>query len=290
MSFWDTFLGGDSSSSSSDSWDPTELRNEGFGNEDFSPGFWDTLYNLGGTAVKGLAGLFKKNDGSVDWGKVGSLAGGVSGLLGLNDPRIQKVGYQGKIPDYTAVRAPVQNTYDPNRRPGSGGQRYFSDLQYVDPSKADETRAAAITAAQGLAAQNLANPARQTLPPPPPVVENANKQEPAAQGQPASSVINNLPVPHYATGGIANLAQGRYLGGSTDGMADKLPASIDGKEKAALSHGEFVIPADVVSHLGNGNSDAGAKQLYAMMDRIRQARTGNKKQGKQINPQKYLPT
>jgi hypothetical protein len=71
-------------------------------------------------------------------------------------------------------------------------------------------------------------------------------------------------------------------------MADKIPSNIDGDQEAALSHGEFVIPADVVSHLGNGNSDAGAKKLYAMMDRIREARTGTKEQGKKINPDKFL--
>ena len=94
-----------------------------------------------------------------------------------------------------------------------------------------------------------------------------------------------------ASGGVMSLgmAQGRYLGGITDGMADKVPAHIDGKRPAALSDGEFVIPADVVSHLGNGNSNAGAKRLYEMMDRIRGARTGNAKQGKQINPNKFLP-
>jgi hypothetical protein len=72
-------------------------------------------------------------------------------------------------------------------------------------------------------------------------------------------------------------------------MADKLPATIDGNQKAALSHGEFVIPADVVGHLGNGNSEAGAERLYSMMDKVRMARTGNPKQGKQINPNKFLP-
>ena len=82
---------------------------------------------------------------------------------------------------------------------------------------------------------------------------------------------------------------GRYLQGNTDGMADKLRTSIDGKQPAALSHGEFVVPADVVSHLGNGNSDAGAQKLYSMMDKIRQARTGTKKQGKEINPDKFMP-
>jgi hypothetical protein len=73
-------------------------------------------------------------------------------------------------------------------------------------------------------------------------------------------------------------------------MADKIPARIGENQEARLSHGEFVVPADVVSHLGNGNSEAGSKRLYEMMDRIRQARTGNTKQGRQINPNKFLPS
>ena len=98
------------------------------------------------------------------------------------------------------------------------------------------------------------------------------------------------PVPQLAAqGGIMNLAKGRYLAGPTAGMADKIPSSIDGKQPAKLSHGEFVIPADVVSHLGNGNSDAGANQLYKMMDRVRKARTGSTKQGKKINPDRFTP-
>ena len=72
-------------------------------------------------------------------------------------------------------------------------------------------------------------------------------------------------------------------------MSDHIPATIGNKQPARLADGEFVVPADVVSHLGNGSTDAGAKQLYKMMDRIRQARTGNPKQGKQINPNKFLP-
>jgi hypothetical protein len=79
-----------------------------------------------------------------------------------------------------------------------------------------------------------------------------------------------------------------YLGGPTDGMADDIPAMIGNSQPAALSDGEFVIPADVVSHLGNGNSDAGAQNLYGMMERVRKDRTGNPKQGKQINPNQYL--
>lgn len=101
---------------------------------------------------------------------------------------------------------------------------------------------------------------------------------------------------HFAAeGGLMGLAKGgramppRYLRGQTDGMADKIPSNIDGVQPAKLSHGEFVIPADVVSHLGNGNSDAGAKVLYKMMDRVRRARTGTKKQGRRINPEKFTP-
>ena len=92
-----------------------------------------------------------------------------------------------------------------------------------------------------------------------------------------------------AEGGLATLAEGRYLQGETDGMADQIPAQIGEDQPAALSHGEFVIPADVVSHLGNGNSDAGAQKLYDMMEKIREARTGNKEQGKKINPDSFMP-
>ena len=82
---------------------------------------------------------------------------------------------------------------------------------------------------------------------------------------------------------------GRMLKGPGDGMSDSIPATIAGKQPARLADGEFVVPADVVSHLGNGSTDAGAKKLYGMMDKIRKARTGTKKQGKKINPNKFLP-
>ena len=97
----------------------------------------------------------------------------------------------------------------------------------------------------------------------------------------------------YAAGGISSLGSysdgGRMLKGPGDGMSDSIPASIAGKRPARLATEEFVVPADVVSHLGNGSSNAGAKQLYAMMDRVRSARTGTKKQGRQIRPQKMMP-
>jgi hypothetical protein len=96
----------------------------------------------------------------------------------------------------------------------------------------------------------------------------------------------------YAMGGPVAFAKGGhqgYLDGAGDGMSDSIPATIEGQQPARLADGEFVIPADVVSHIGNGSSKAGSKQLYAMLDRIRKARTGHTKQGKEIKPQKYMP-
>jgi len=89
--------------------------------------------------------------------------------------------------------------------------------------------------------------------------------------------------------GYAECGTPRFLSGGGDGMSDSIPATIGGTQEARLADGEFVIPADVVSHLGNGSSKAGAKQLYSMMDRVRKARTGNEKQGRQIKPTKLMP-
>ncbi len=83
---------------------------------------------------------------------------------------------------------------------------------------------------------------------------------------------------------------GRLLQGPGDGMSDNIPANIGRKQPARLSDGEFVVPADVVSGLGNGSTNAGADTLYAMMDKVRDARTGTKKQGREIKAEKYLPT
>lgn len=90
-------------------------------------------------------------------------------------------------------------------------------------------------------------------------------------------------------GGYAAGGNPRMLKGPGDGMSDNIPAVIGNKQPARLADGEFVVPADVVSHLGNGSSDAGAKQLYKMMDRIRQQRTGKKKQAPQVNPRRAMP-
>jgi len=120
-----------------------------------------------------------------------------------------------------------------------------------------------------------------------------------AVGFNAQNFTPNRLFASYAHGGITGLHHqsnlgsysdgGHLLKGPGDGMSDDIPATIAGKQEARLADGEFVVPADVVSHLGNGSTDAGAKHLYKMMDRVRAARTGNPKQGKQIKPEKFLP-
>ena len=297
------------------------------------------------------------------------------------------------IPRFRAIREAVGGTYDPDRRPGSSGQRYFSDVEYANPNMpqrifdpkaegyetqvdyderfdtamdnaTDAARDVTRQQATGLQALNLSNLARQQRPDQISTATTPSTQVPyyTPSSQDTSGVANllqtqqglvseagrRLPVgmtpaqrsvtgaltaaPNdmvarlidmgiftpetaaqfyqsrypgltaeqvqaalaqygYAQGGIASVApqgQGYYLGGPTDGMADQIPATIDNRQPAALSDGEFVIPADVVSHLGNGNSNSGAQQLYGMMDKIRKARTGSTEQGKQINPQKFL--
>lgn len=88
----------------------------------------------------------------------------------------------------------------------------------------------------------------------------------------------------YAPGGIAGLAaggnQGRLLRGPGDGVSDSIPATINGGQPAALADGEFVVPARIVSELGNGSTEAGARQLYAMLDRIQNRRAKTTGKGK----------
>jgi hypothetical protein len=248
-----------------------------------------------------VKGYFTKKDSAgkdvTDWTKVLQSGLGIASLTGLNASARKPSGYQGGVPSVAAYRDQVANTYDPNRRPGSGGRRYFSDVIYAP--EAQGTAASNLVQAQAdvLARRNAANPANQTMP----VGTSKSAADIAKSGiysgtpsmpTPTFDKSKYLPIPApvgKAEGGLMEMAKGRYLRGETDGMEDKIPATIDKNQPARLSHGEFVIPADVVSHLGNGNSDAGAKHLYKMMDKIRHARTGTKKQGKQINAEKFMP-
>jgi hypothetical protein len=121
-----------------------------------------------------------------------------------------------------------------------------------------------------------------------------NLRAPGAQAEAAGSSLDpenaaQGGIMHASLGGYAAGGNPRLLKGPGDGMSDNIPATIAGKQPARLADGEFVIPADVVSHLGNGSTEAGAKRLHEMMNKVRKARTGNPKQGKQINPNKFMP-
>ena len=200
---------------------------------------------------------------------IASLATGLYGAMGGNKPSTPP-GWRGVI-NPNALTATRTQLEQPEYKPYSGeammGRKRFSDTTYGPTPTINP----AITP--------IAAPAVMAPAPAPAVMPPAPAPEPEI-----------IPGSGMAAGGVAGLAHGgRYLKGHTDGMADKLNTDIDGKQAAKLSHGEFVIPADVVSHLGNGNSEAGANVLYKMMDRVRQARTGNPKQGKEIKPEKFMP-
>ena len=100
----------------------------------------------------------------------------------------------------------------------------------------------------------------------------------------------------YATGGLGHLGGysdgGQLLRGGGDGVSDSIPASIGGRQPARLADGEFVVPARIVSELGNGSTEAGARRLYQMMDRVQNARkksVGKGNVAKNSRADKYLP-
>ena len=150
------------------------------------------------------------------------------------------------------------------RRPGSGGITYFSPMQYnvvptVAPTVAPTTAPTTVVA------------------------------EPTTQ----PTVIAAGGGMMYGSGGIANLGSysdgGQLLRGPGDGVSDSIPANIGGHQPARLADGEFVVPARIVSELGNGSTEAGARKLYAMMDRIKATRAKAKNIAANTKADKHLP-
>lgn len=263
----------------------------------------------------GLKNFFKDPvTGKYNMAGILAAGAGLYSLLGGSDVKNDNM-YKGKVDmGRTMVRAPVRYG-DHDYMQGTMGKQFFTPTQYVASANAPAAQTAADTQARGIAA--LATPEAPPAPPaltrpvdpPPEAAPYGPPQAPPPSGPPVGPPADSPTGPSvmtpaqlavvqttgkYAAGGMAGLDtigashNGYYLGGPTDGMADELDTTIDGEQPAKLSHGEFVIPADVVSHLGNGNSDAGAQKLYDLMARVRKARTGNPEQGKQINPDKFL--
>jgi hypothetical protein len=142
-------------------------------------------------------------------------------------------------------------------------------------------------------------------------------QQQASQG--LQSLLTPKAGPSFKSGGVPHLREGsfvvpadvvshfgngstdaglqalhRHLGaepimGQGDGMSDDIATTIDNKQPARVANGEAVVHPDKVKELGKGSTDAGAKRLYAMMNKVRKARTGTTKQGKQIKADQYLP-
>lgn len=118
-----------------------------------------------------------------------------------------------------------------------------------------------------------------------------------AGGGIADAMPPGQPVMYAARGGsMYNLGDysdgGRLLRGPGDGVSDSIPATIGNKRPARLADGEFVVPARIVSELGNGSTEAGARKLYAMMDRVQQARgrtVGKERVARNTRADKYLP-
>lgn len=219
----------------------------------------------------------------------GKTAAGALGLYGLANmsmkPNYMKP-YQPPTAEQYGLGAKLSPGYRPTIAMQSGGTvEQMSNANSVGQNtgypQADITKGAYATPWQTPVSRNMLEGAADTG------VDPISGQMRFADGGGISGLMN------YAKGGMSDLGSysdgGRMLRGPGDGMSDDIPASISGKQPARLADGEFVVPADVVSHLGNGSTDAGAKQLYKMMDKVRTARTGRKSQGKQINPKKYMP-
>ena len=106
-------------------------------------------------------------------------------------------------------------------------------------------------------------------------------------GTTATPTESTIEAPAAAPVG-GGMKRGGFLNGRGDGMSDEIHATINQTQPARLSDGEFVVPADVVAHLGNGSSKAGAQRLYEMMARVRKARTGTTKQAPEIKAEKFV--
>ncbi len=220
-----------------------------------------------------------------------AILGGVLGAL--TSPKVGGArGYQGSPAGLTASRTALS----PSGAPGSGGKRFISQTRYAADGglmTLQPNQNVMFMSAGGLPSKKDYESYLPSL-----TTDDANNYDRLiSKGMAPSQAIDalsQLPAgKSLAKGGISSLGSysdgGRMLKGPGDGMSDSIPASIGGKRPARLADGEFVVPADVVSHLGNGSTDAGADVLYEMMERVRKARTGNPKQGRQINPKKFAP-
>jgi hypothetical protein len=252
-----------------------------------------SLFNGLGKLLGGGSGSGGSGSGGLNLGGAALGAAGLAGLMSMLQKDSDKYGVPGRQDN---VGPMGQFKYDPSKftasRPDPAMFRPqgapTAKIGYAGGGPVEQmSNANAIGANTGYPMADV-NKATYSVPYQTPMPQNV------VQGV-ADTGVNSMTgeQTRFARGGLSSLGGysdgGRLLKGPGDGMSDNIPASIGRKQPARLADGEFVVPADVVSHLGNGSTDAGAKQLYKMMDRIRSARTGRKAQGKQIKADKYLP-
>jgi hypothetical protein len=207
--------------------------------------------------------------------------GGLASLQGNMYPQSQQINTQFATPTQMPTSAEVvRSDYDTPVNPYNGEMRQMNNGGSAKSKKPKRTTAAKMASmdAYEAALAGMNNAA-------------AGAQMPSGTGAGLDPRMQ-LGQLNLKKGGIADLGGysdgGRMLKGPGDGMYS-IPGVIGGRQPARLADGEFVVPADVVSHLGNGSTDAGAKKLYAMMAKVRQARTGKKKQAPAVKSAKYMP-
>jgi hypothetical protein len=177
--------------------------------------------------------------------------------------------------------------------PGAAYSPLYNSIGIVPYEKGSESQSADKMATDLLKyAKSLGKMAASTM---------MSQQDPATTA--IASIANETPTSSAKEGGLQGYALGglsmghlggysdggRLLKGPGDGVSDSIPASIGAKQPARLAEGEFVIPARIVSELGNGSTDAGAKRLYAMMDRIKAKRRKTKDIAADSKAYKLLP-
>jgi hypothetical protein len=234
---------------------------------------------------KGLFGYEGPTPNVFQYGPQSNMAlGGIGATSGIS-AAMQAERDKFKVPEQEKYTGPLSRfKYDPST--------YNPDV--VRPPNPPYR---AVYAAEGgimsLAPNGYAMGGVPTRPPQTNFANPSSYEEGTSQYSMATDPMSGNIANRMAEGGITSLGSysdgGRLLKGPGDGMSDNIPARIGRKQEARLADGEFVVPADVVSHLGNGSTDAGAKTLYAMMNKVRKARTGTKKQGRQIQASSYLP-
>lgn len=259
--------------------------------------------------TSGFSGLSQVPN-AVSTGLFGSGITGTQAMLGLgglglyNTIQNQNKKY-GTIPSSTVNAVPADLNYAPNLP----AQPMNLTPRYADGGQVDQQSLNGGPIPQKL----MDNATGQNTMFPQPGIHSSHFTNPTNTPTPGNilTTATDTSVDPYtgqqlfAAGGLAGLNAfagggnlggysdgGQYLQGPGDGVSDEIPANIEGKQPARLANNEFVIPARIVSELGNGSSDAGAQQLYKMMDRVQQRRSktmGKGNYAKNTNAVKDLP-